>query len=95
MSHHASEVNPDVMRIFREKLGMAEGLGATGKHPRGKLTADDEGEIMCDIAADAKNRKVLVNFGKPVVWIGFDPEQAVALAEMLLDKAHQARGIKP
>jgi hypothetical protein len=66
-----------------------EGLGKTGKHPEGKYTETDEGEIAFSVAADKKNKKVLVDFGTPVVRFGMDAAQARQLAKMLMDKADE------
>lgn len=62
-------------------------LGATGKFPEGKLTPDDEGEIRIAIGAD-ESGNVVIDFGKPVKWIGFNAEQALQLAASLRAKAH-------
>jgi hypothetical protein len=69
-------------------------LGATGKYPEGRYGEHDEGEIKFAVAADAKNQKVLIDFGKPVHSLGLTPEQAVELAELLHAKAWAARGIE-
>lgn len=68
-------------------------FGATGQFPEGKITDRDEGEIQFGIAS-APN-KVLVSFGKPVAWIAFTPEQAIALAASLMEKAQDAVAKKP
>lgn len=60
-------------------------LGSTGRFPQGRLTPQDEGELM--FAVGHKNGKVVVDFGKPVSWIGFEPEQAIQLAEILRTSA--------
>lgn len=57
-------------------------LGATGKFPEGHLTDDDEGEIK--IAIGLKDGKVVMDFGKPVHWIGFTREQALDIATSLI-----------
>jgi hypothetical protein len=60
-------------------------LGATGRFPEGKLTPEDEGEIQ--IAIGHKDGKVVVDFGKPTVWIGFTPAQARDIADLLMLRA--------
>jgi hypothetical protein len=65
-------------------------LGATGRFPKGKLHAGDEGELCFAVAHRAG--KVIVNFGKAVAWIGLDPNDASELAEALLHHAALARG---
>jgi hypothetical protein len=93
--HHGDELEElRRQKELKELLGPPFGLGATGRFPEGKLNADDEGEIAVGIAADRKNRKVVVDFGKPVAWIGFSPEQATELGEMLIAKGMEARGIE-
>lgn len=67
-------------------------IGPTGKYPGGKYTQEDEGAIGVGIAADPRNRKVVIQFGKPVAWLGLDPEHAETLAQSLLEKAREARG---
>lgn len=54
------------------------------KYPRGKLSEDDEGEISFKIAL--KDKTVIIDFGKPVSWLGMPREQAVSLALVLLRK---------
>jgi len=62
-------------------------LGATGRFPQGKLNDDDEGEIT--IAVGTRDGTVVIEFGKPVKWIGFDVEQASLLAGMIMGHAHE------
>jgi len=85
MAHHFSDPNlaPDILAEPRPQLG------ATGRYPQGKLNEHDEGEIAFAIAADPKNKKVLIDFGKPVAFIGMDKSQAIQLGQMLIAKAAQ------
>lgn len=62
-------------------------LGATGKFPDGKLNDDDEGEIQ--IGLTEKDGVVVLDFGKPVSWVGFSKEQAKEIGQMLIDKANK------
>lgn len=71
-----------------QRLTDALELGATQQHPEGMLTSDDEGEIK--IAIGVHEGKVVINFGKPVSWIGFSPAQARALAESIRKASHRA-----
>jgi hypothetical protein len=63
-------------------------FGPTGKFPQGKLTPEDEGEIQ--IAITDYNGKVVMDFGKPITWIGFTPDQAGEIADNLLRHADNA-----
>jgi hypothetical protein len=69
-------------------------FGPTGDFPMGKLNDTDEGEITLGIAADTKNQRVILNFGKPVAWIGFTYESAMAMSESFRNKAFALRGIR-
>lgn len=64
-------------------------LGATGAFPQGKLTKEDEGEIR--IAVGQRDGKVILDFGKPIAWIGMDAEQAAQIAESLASHAAEIR----
>ena len=68
-------------RPWNERVDQSQGAGATGIYPQGKMRSDDEGEIKLAIAHDANN--VLVNFGKPVAWLGLPPKEALQLADLL------------
>lgn len=85
MSHHGNDDSPipeELMRSFKQQLG------ATGDFPEGKLTSGDEGGIQ--FAIGVKDGKVCLDFGKPVAWIGMNPEDALKLAESLIEKARKA-----
>jgi hypothetical protein len=60
-------------------------LGGTGDFPRGKLNASDEGGLM--VAIGARDRTVIIDFGKSIVWIGLDKQQALQFAETIRKKA--------
>lgn len=102
MSHH--NFDTPSTKLFRDNakglddakkqlLREFAGLGATGRYPDGRYGDHDEGEIYFAVAADRQERKVLIDFGKPVHSLGMTPEQASELADMLQKKAWEARGI--
>jgi len=63
------------------------GLGATGDYPRGKLNAADEGGLNIGIATVAG--ALIINFGKPVKWIGLDKATALQLADKIKRRAEE------
>lgn len=65
-------------------------FGATGKFPHGKLHPSDEGELQFGVATDGK--VVLIQFGKPIAWLGLPPDKARALAKVLIEHADRIDG---
>lgn len=83
--HHGddAEIMARMGELFnQQRANVRPVLGATGQFPEGKLNDDDEGEIR--IAIGSTEGKVVMDFGKPVAWIGFTPEQARDVSELLL-----------
>lgn len=81
----------EMMKEFLQKSKpLIEQLGATGNFPNGKLTKNDEGEIR--IAIGTKDNCVVMDFGNPTAWIGFQPDQAREIGRLLIQKAN---GISP
>ncbi len=62
-------------------------LGRTGKFPDGKINEDDEGEIRIQIGRDKDKNLVVIKFGTPVAWLALKPNQAIAVATMLIKHA--------
>jgi len=60
-------------------------LGATGRFPEGKIHDSDEGEIR--FAVGSKDGNVIIEFGKPVAWLGLPPDLARELAVLLTKHA--------
>ena len=78
-SGQKGEVNSDLHTML---TAQRDQLGATGKHPEGKLTESDEGEIGFSVFE--YEGKIIMNFNTPVYWFGMNKEQAKAVAESLL-----------
>ena len=89
MSDHSSDFPKSGMPDFLKRMADSEKLGATGKYPSGKLLESDEGEIRFAIGADPTTRKVIINFGKPVAWMGMEKDQAIAIGETLIARAKE------
>ena len=59
--------------------------GPTGRFPLGSLRPDDEGEIAIGLGM-FENKGVVLDFGKPVTWVGLDREVTVQLISNLKEK---------
>lgn len=80
--HHGRRPDPRIA----EELGAAEELRAIGLTPGGVLDELDEGDLRFGVAY--AQGKILINFVKPVVWLGMSPAEAKALARVLLKLAN-------
>ncbi|MEE9161323.1 MAG: hypothetical protein V3V73_05980 [Gammaproteobacteria bacterium] len=81
-------MKPETVARETEKFRRAI-LGDTKTHPEGKIAPGDEGEIA--FAVGSQHGKVIIEFGKPVAWMGMNPQQAIALANTLLKHAKDCR----
>jgi hypothetical protein len=61
-------------------------LGATGDFPDGKINETDEGGLRIAVGKEESGR-IVVHFGKPTAWIGFDDESATRFAASILQCA--------
>ena len=64
-------------------------IGATGNYPRGKLDDTDEGELT--MAVTRTNDVIYVDFGKSIEWFAMSPEEAIGLAQLLMQHAERRR----
>ncbi len=101
MSHHSGPRDEE-LKAFRERFQNQDTtdqirdfhstLGPTLDFPAGTLGDDDEGGLR--IGATAAEGKVVLAFGKSIDWIGFRPDQARDIAQLLLDKASECDGVQ-
>ena len=55
-------------------------------YPRGKLNAQDEGQL--GVTVFVKDKTVMIEYSKLILWVGMDKSQALALAKILTDAAN-------
>lgn len=77
----------DAEKLLAFKPWNKRDLGATGQHPQGQLSDDDEGELRMAVRYDPVDGVVRVDFGKPVAWLALPRENAIELAKVLLQHA--------
>ena len=65
--------------------------GATGLFPGGKLTASDKGQLGFKVGHTNDKKKVILDFGRPVAWIGFTPVEAFSISKALRKHAKKCR----
>ena len=99
MAHHSSlpGLDPEAAKEAEERQKKLEqgfkkmlkgSVGATGMFPEGKAAEHDEGEIA--IAIGVHSGKVFIEFGKDISSLGLTPQQAMSLAQLLIQKARAA-----
>jgi len=101
MAHHSSKPDFDsdklkkmfneepspknaIDKIF-EKAAQDLELGKMNNFPEGRISGSDEGELR--LAVTDHDGKVILNFGKPVAWVGFTAEQAREIGTMLIRRS--------
>ena len=83
--HHGEqfEHQSELLKRFREERdGRAQ-----REFPRGRISGDDDGSLTFKIGADADKGVIAIEFSKPVVWVAMPPQQAVELAQLLIQHA--------
>jgi hypothetical protein len=73
----------NLFKAFAERVG----LGATENFPDGKIDPSDEGEIR--FAMTISDGKLIMNFGKPTVWVGLTKENVNDLVAYLQEKVKE------
>jgi hypothetical protein len=95
MAHHGDDPkgfvidDPNVLAKLAEKHAelraqLGPELGPTGRFPQGKLCPDDKGELALRIGVI--QGKVVIDFKTQLSWIGLGPDEALALAQALMQK---------
>lgn len=82
MSHHGNNNQPKNAALHEAMKNIF------GEYPNGKLNAQDEGALAIMISSEPGIVKV--QFPKPVSWIAFTPDEAIALAQSIIDNARKA-----
>jgi|HubBroStandDraft_4_1064222.scaffolds.fasta_scaffold510776_2 hypothetical protein len=90
MSNHGQDMTPEQRRHFEKFFESAKtdfGSGPTGKFPEGKIHPTDKGQLS--MAIGHKDGKVFIHFGVPTDWIGFSKQDALNLANCIIEHAAQ------
>ncbi|MHB1328003.1 MAG: hypothetical protein ACYC2K_07360 [Gemmatimonadales bacterium] len=88
MSHHGNNPPPDIPEWLRKTLAHTE-----GEFPAGRLNPQDDGAVAVGIGH--QSGKVVMQFPKNLNWIGFTPDQAIDIAQSLVEHARQCGSKKP
>lgn len=91
-NHHGStpleektELDEDIKAEHQKRFQETMLRGGGKKISDGRLTPTDEGAIR--FLVGEKDGQVIIDFRKPVLWLGMPPAQAVRFAEIIIAKA--------
>ena len=63
------------------------GLGATGEYPHGQISEDDQGELKIAMGVNEDHKRIMIDFGKKISWLGLEANEARMFAQALLANA--------
>lgn len=84
-AHHGDD-RARISDVLKRLVEQGEGT-AKRAYPKGRMGGDDEGELAFAVGVDEKHGTVVLNFNKPVSWMGMYPQDAMKLAALLIEKA--------
>jgi len=70
---------------------MSKGFGR--KYPRGRISADDDGEMSMGLAHDPATNTLVFNFFKPIQWFGLGPDELSSLIMQLARHLSRMKGV--
>lgn len=76
-------------RFFKQQRGEAK-----PEYPKGKLNPSDEGALAFAIAVDPKKKLMIINFNKPVTWLGLYLPDAKNLHEKMGEKIKELENLE-
>lgn len=78
ISHHSAEEQAAMDRMVEEIMHKAR-----VNHPEGRIRDDDEGETAFMIATDKAMGCVIIQFTKPMQWLGLPRKEAEQMRDLL------------
>lgn len=75
----------EIMKRFDDQIE-----GRMRRHySQGRINPKDDGDLAYAVAADPTTGTVIIDFGKPVEWIGLKPNDVAAMVKILIQKARE------
>lgn len=75
-------------KVGKGSLGNEDmGLGATGQYPKGQISKDDQGELKVAMGINEEHKRIMIDFGKEVSWLGMGADEARVFAQALMAHA--------
>jgi len=87
--HHGDRQNDAETKKLMERFTAQIEHRAKREYSQGRLNANDDGDLAVVISTDYQNKRIVLDFGKPVTWLGMNADDAMSLAQQIFDRAHQ------
>lgn len=91
MGHHGGYPqqgsNPEMEKLLQRFTDQIEGR-AKREYSQGRLNEHDDGVISFAVAADKEHKRIIIDFGKPVAWVGMSASDAITLINTLRQKVN-------
>jgi hypothetical protein len=62
---------------------MTAGQRFDRSYPKGRINADDEGQVSVGIALDPSSNRIIINYFKPIKWVGLDKDAALQMIQTI------------
>ena len=70
---------------------MSKGFGR--QYPKGRMSADDDGQTTITVASDIRAERVVLKFVRPMDWIGLDLDASIGLINLIASHASNTFGV--
>lgn len=92
-SHHGDHRSEQELHALRKRFLEQVAGNAKREWSAGRMGGDDEGDLTYAMTTDAKRGVIVINYGKPVVWIGLGIVEAEQLRDQLTERLMELRGV--
>jgi hypothetical protein len=92
LSHHGDQppkLSKQMDELLKRFVAQGSGKPPPREYPEGRIGAHDEGALVFKVAADRSTGTVIIDFNKPVAFIGLKPRDIAALVKVLIEKARE------
>jgi hypothetical protein len=71
---------------------MSNGFGR--QYPKGRMSADDDGQTTIGVASDFRAKRIVLKFARPMNWIGLDLDASIGLINLLASHVSNTFGVE-
>jgi len=82
---HHGDKTPEQLELIRRFMDQQDGK-AKREYSAGRMGGEDDGDLAFAMRVDDAHKSIIIDFGKPIVWIGLGVEDAKNLIDQLSDR---------